>query len=801
MLDGCRVLDLTDHRGQLAGAVLASLGADVVAVEAPGGSPARSAWPSGPNGTSLTWWSYARGKRSAVVTADLDDERFRRLVAAADVLLESGPGGFDPDALALVNPALVHVTISPFGCAGPKAHWPASDLTILAAGCSLALTGDADRAPVRTTVPQAWLHAGAEAACGALLALHERARSGRGQHVDVSAQVAAMMAAVPATVYGPNGDPDVQRLGGGLRAGTWELQFVYPAADGFVSIMHAFGDTVGPYTARLMELAYERGACDEAMRDVDWVHYGTRLVTGEVSGAHLAAAKAAIATLTASCTKAELVAEAARRPLLLAPVVTVPELLHSEQLAARDYWDDVEDPDLGTVRAPGRFARFGAAPLAPLGPPPRLGEHTEAVLAGWARPAPEPPAPASPAVSGRPLDGLKVLDFTWVYAGPLATRLLADFGATVVKVECARRPDTTRGAGPFLEGDLGPDGSGQYAHFNAGKLGMGLDLGVPEARAVAEDLVRWADVVIDAYTPGVMDAWGLGPERLLELNPQVIALSTCLMGRTGPLARFSGFGNLAGAVTGFYELTGWPDRPPAGPFLAYTDYVSPRYLVAAILAALAWRRTHGRGQAIDLSQAECALHFLAPAVADWVVNGRAAGRRGNADPWFAPHGVYPCAGDDRWVAVVCETEAQWRGLCGAIGQEAQLGELVDCDRAARLARSAELDERLAAWTAARPASEVEDRLVAAGVPVHEVINSTAAAADPQLRALGHFVTIAHPVHGSCIVEAPRVNLSRTPGRVVRAGPRLGEHSDEVLRGLLGYDDDRIAALAVSGALD
>jgi crotonobetainyl-CoA:carnitine CoA-transferase CaiB-like acyl-CoA transferase len=273
------------------------------------------------------------------------------------------------------------------------------------------------------------------------------------------------------------------------------------------------------------------------------------------------------------------------------------------------------------------------------------------------------------------------------------------------------------------------------------------------------------------------------------------------MGQTGPLSQFSGFGNLAGAVTGFYELTGWPDRAPAGPFLAYTDYVSPRYLVAAILAALEWRRQHGRGQSIDLAQAECAIQFLAPAVADWAVNGRAATRAGNADPWFAPHGVYPSAGDDRWVAIACETDEQWSALCAEIGDEAGLGALARCDRAARLARAAELDDLLAAWCRSRPGEEVQDRLVAAGVPAHVVINSTAAAHDPQVRALDHFVTVAHPVHGTCVVEGPRARLSRTPGRVTRAGPRLGEHTAEVLADLLGYDDERIAALAVAGALD
>jgi crotonobetainyl-CoA:carnitine CoA-transferase CaiB-like acyl-CoA transferase len=817
LLSPYRVLDLTDHRGQLAGSLLAWLGADVICIEPPDGSAARRIGPFHDD-ISLSWWAANRGKRSAVV--DTNSEAFRRLVQGADVLIETGahrsngptgatldpaalaPPALAPATLAELNPALVHVTVSPFGSDGPKADWPASDLTVMAAGCQLALTGDSDRAPVRTSIPQAWLHAGAEAACGALLALVERSRSGQGQHVDISAQVAAMMAAVPATVYGPNGDPDVQRVGGGLRAGTWELQFVYPAKDGWVSIMHAFGSTIGPYTARLMDWAREQGHADDDLAGTDWINYGSDLVTGKVSVQHLGRAKAAVAALTATKTKAELFAEAERREILLAPVVDIPELMESDQLAARGYWDEVDDPDLGRVRCPGAPARIAGITLGPLGPAPRLGQHTADILAEPPRQpaveAPPTPAPAGAAAdSTPPLSGVKVVDLTWVYAGPLATRVLADFGATVVKVESASHPDATRGGGPFLHGDLGPEGSGQYAHFNAGKLGLSLNMGTPMAAEVLTDLVRWADIVIESYTPGVMAGWGFDHAKLLEINPEVIALSTCLMGQTGPRATFSGFGNLAGAVTGFYEVTGWPDRAPAGPFLAYTDYISPRYMLAVLLAALDRRRRGGGGMSIDLAQAECSLHFLAPAVVDYTTTGRVARRAGNADSAWAPHGVYPSDGPDEWVAIACETDGHWEALSEVLSRPDLAGLTLD----ERLERSDDLDGMISAWTRLLSPDDAHTWLTSRGIPAHAVQNSIRCVGDPQLLSRGHYLRVPHPVHESCVIEGPRARLSRTPGVVLRAGPTLGEHAQLVLQELLGYDDDRTSDLVLAGALE
>ena len=247
----------------------------------------------------------------------------------------------------------------------------------------------------------------------------------------------------------------------------------------------------------------------------------------------------------------------------------------------------------------------------------------------------------------------------------------------------------------FIDGDESPEKSAVFHSTNAGKRLITLNLNSAEGKAVALDLVRWADVVTESFSPKAMSAFGLDYESLREVNPSVIMLSTCLMGQTGPLAMFAGYGNLAAAIAGFYEIAGWDDREPAGPFGAYTDYIAPRYNAAAILAALDHRRRTGEGQHIDLAQAEAAMHFLTPAILDYTANGRVQGRDGNADPNFAPHGVYPTAGEDRHIAIACETDAQWKALCEVLPQMAVLSADTQDER---LAQNGTLDTRLATLT-------------------------------------------------------------------------------------------------------
>ncbi|WP_419909360.1 CoA transferase [Candidatus Poriferisodalis sp.] len=818
MLKPYRVLDLTDHRGAMCTSILGSLGAEVILVEGPDGR-GRDHRETGPDGTSLGWWNLRRGAQSCVID---DRNELMDLVAGADALIESpDPGlGLSYDELRSVNPGLVHTTVTPFGSTGPKSGWAASDLTIAAAACSAAITGDADRAPLRITAPQSWLHAGSHGAVGTALALRQRDRSGYGQHVDISAQQAMMQTAFPGIVHAPNQYPSARRTSGGILLLNFHLQFVYPAADGYVSITLLFGDTIGRFTARLMEWVHEAGCCSDELAALDWIDFGMRLFTDPDSApGQLEETKAAITRLTSTRTRAELFAEAQRRELLLAPVYAPAELTGVEHFNERGYWDAVNDPAWGSVITAGAWCKPSRTPLRSLGAPPDLGAHTAATeakprsalldAAEQIRNAGGDPS------SPRPLEGIKVLDTTWVYAGPFTTRVLADFGATVIKVEGPARFDAARGAGGGLRGDMGPDASIQYGTLNAGKLGVTVDLNTAEGREVLCDLAEWADIYVESYTPGTLEDWGIGYETLSARNPGLIMLSTSLMGQTGPLATFAGFGNLAGAITGYYEMTGWPDRAPAGPFLAYTDYVTPQYMVPLLLAALDARDAdpEGRGQHLDFAQAEAAVHFLATEVLQHTVNGTAATRSGNADAFSSPHAMYPCdPGDtdpdnpleppEAWIAVVCETEHQWESLCEVLGRDGQPvpAELAGLDAAGRLARSTEVDAAIAAWAAGRTSVDAEAALQAAGVPAHASQNSLGCFADPQLNHRGHWMDVEHPVYDRMVVEAPRLQLSASPHEVTRSGPSLGEHNDLVLRDILGYDDDRVVELAVAGAI-
>jgi crotonobetainyl-CoA:carnitine CoA-transferase CaiB-like acyl-CoA transferase len=395
LLSPYRVLDLTGERGLLCGQMLADLGADVVQVEPPGGSPARRLGPFAGDERdperSLFWWAYTRNKRG--ITLDLGSrdgqEILRRLVSTADFLIESEAAGVLPafglgyDQLAGIKPSLVYVSITPFGQDGPKADWVASDLVLLAAGGPLYLTGDDDRPPVRVSVPQAYLHAAADGAVGALIAHHERSRSGRGQHVDVSAQQSLTQATQAGILATAAGSIEYQRMSGGARFGPFKLQLVWPCKDGHVSIAFFFGSAIGPFTRRLMEHVHAEGFCDQATRDKDWIGYTELLFSGQEPLQEYERLKKVVEGFTRSKTKEELLRVALERGLLIAPVTTIDEVVESEQLRAREYWQSVEVSEpAGTqrpvdriVRYPGPFVRLGATPIRYRRRPPRIGEH------------------------------------------------------------------------------------------------------------------------------------------------------------------------------------------------------------------------------------------------------------------------------------------------------------------------------------------------------------------------------------------------------------------------------------------
>src|SRR5262245_29926686 len=813
LLADYRVLDLCGERGMLCGQILGDLGADVILVEPPGGAPARRVGPflgdqRDPE-RSLEFLAFNRNKRSLVLELDSPEgsRELRTLARSADILIESDPPGsmssrgLGYPELAAENPALIYVSITPFGQDGPKANWADSDLILMAAGGPLVLGGDSDRPPVRVSVPQAYCHAATDAALGALVALSERQRSGLGQHVEVAAQQSVTACTQGNILPAAVGERAATRSAGGLQLGPVRLQFLYPAKDGYVSITHIFGSTVGPATARLMEYVHDCGFCDEATRDKDWVSYGSLLASGAEPIAEFERVKRCVADCTRSKSKAELLQAALDRRLLIAPVSTIAEVAASQQLASRGYFQTHDYEALGVkLRHPGPFAKFAATPIRYRRRAPRIGEHTLEIRA---EPARERPAPAASQLApDRPLAGLKIVDFMWALAGPGATRVLADFGATVVRVESGARPDVCRTIQPFQGGQPDGESSAIFHTTNAGKLMLALDLSKPEACEVALDLVRWADVVAESFSPRGMLGFGLGYERLRKVNPDVIMLSTCLMGQTGPLAALAGFGNLAAAISGFYELAGWPDREPAGPFGAYTDYMAPRFNAIALLAALEHRRRTGRGQHIDLSQAEAALHFLGPPLLDYFASGRVATRAGNDDAGCAPHGVYPAAGEDRWIAIAIRSDAEWQRFCAAIGLEGLAADARYATVEGRLARRRELDSLVAGYTRSRDAGALQVQLQASGIAAHVVQNSDELVTDPQLLHLGNFIELPHALSGTpTVVESTRFRLSRTPARVEGDAPTLGRDSHYVLSTILGYDDDRIAQLAIAGALE
>ena len=806
MLSPYRVLDLTDERGQLAGATLADLGAEVILIEPRDGSRSRRLPPfvagrEGDPEASLWFWSYNRGKRSISMNLDDPTDRglFLELAASADVVLESDrPGamaerGLGYDVLAAANPGIVVTSISPFGQSGPKADWAATDLTVAAAAMVPKMTGDEDRAPLRVPLPQTFLHASAEAAGATLIALHERNRSGRGQHVDVSAQQSFMQASQSMVMCHLYNSPETTRMSGGAAVGPFRIRLRSPAADGFVSITILFGEAIAPFSSRLFEWIHEEGMCSDSDLEIDWVNFVEGVTTGRIGLGEYDRIQDVAAEFSATKTKAELLSTAIERRLLIVPICNAQEVSELGQYAERDFWREIECPDVGPVRFPGPMAKFSATPLDISRPPPAIGQDNGKITTRVVEPTSV--AEADPTA---PLSDVKILDLMWVMAGPAATRVLADWGATVVRVESSHKLEGARTFQPLLNNEGGSENSGLFQNLNAGKLGLTVAMDNPEARELILDLVRWADVVCESFSPKAMAGWNLTYEDLRAVKPDIIMTSSCLFGQDGPMSHLAGFGTMGASMSGFYEMTGWPDRDPAGVAGAYTDYVAPRYLEIAILAALDHRNRTGEGQYIDLSQAEASMNFLTPHLLGWTVNGQLAPKIGNADPSMLPHGIHRCSGDDEWVAVACENDQQWRRLCDLLDLPAEWSK---ADLAGRRVLETEIESAIEAWTSTRGGLEVQSSLQTIGVPAHVVPDSIVVSSDPQLEYRNHFRQAPHGEHGSMWIEGTRFCMSRSVDTIRAAAPTLGQHTFDVLEGILGYDADRISELAVAGILE
>jgi benzylsuccinate CoA-transferase BbsF subunit len=398
--------------------------------------------------------------------------------------------------------------------------------------------------------------------------------------------------------------------------------------------------------------------------------------------------------------------------------------------------------------------------------------------------------------------GLKVLEFGGGAAGPLGTRYFADHGATVVRVESKQRPDFIRllRYTPGAEGGL--DASHMFAMVNVNKYGIALNMSHPKGTEIARRLVRWADVVAENFAPKAMAKWGLDYQSLTAIKPDLVMISTCLNGQTGPDRNYPGFGGQGSALSGFNHLTGWPDREPLGPYGTITDSLSPRFVALLVASALLRRRRTGKGQYIDLSQVEGGVVCLSENILTYTATGEMLGRLGNRSRHAAPHGAFRCAAkgedDDRWVTIAVHDDTDWERYRRALGDPAWAADARFATTAARLANVDELERQVEAWTRQRSAEEAMSTLQAAGIDAGVVANFEDLNQDPQLAHRRHFREVEHRVIGKHLAEMLAMRFAQTPGEIRMPAPCLGEHSEYVYRELLGMSADEYGALQADG---
>jgi crotonobetainyl-CoA:carnitine CoA-transferase CaiB-like acyl-CoA transferase len=750
LLAGVRVLDLAGEPAAMAGRILADLGADVTRIG-----------PTLDGTTELAWGAH----KTTATMLDLLE-----LYAGADIVLATpgwpgtvagGPGA---------APNAVWVDVTPFGGLGPRAHWRASDLGTMAATGNLFATGDPDRPPVRCAAPVAWCHAGPETVIGALTAL----ASGVPQHVDVSIQEAVLVANMGAVGRFFR----IPSRGSRSGAQTGRTREIWPCRDGWVSFGLRGGKARVANLELISLLVDDAGLGTPALTDRDWANYNHNTVTDE----ELRAIEAPIAEYFATRTMDELYTIACETNLMLAPANSPGELFRSAQLASRRFFAPLGDVE----NFPQAFAAVRAADGEVEGATPRWPAGTRHYEAGswpartadrdWLsdnhlRSAVSVPGAGSWA-------GTNILEFGSGAAGPIATRFFAEHGATVLRIESKTRPDFLRVYALGPKNPHGLEGADMFDALNVGKRSVALNMKHPQGVAIARRLVlEWADAVAENFAPKAMRGFGMDYDALATEKPDLVMVSACLQGQTGPHKDYPGFGGQGSALAGFNFLTGWPDRAPIGPSGTITDSLAPRFVAAALAAGLLYRRRTGRGAYIDLAQVEAATWSLSPWLLDFAVHGTVTERRGNDDPRALVHGLFPCAGEDRWVAIVAWTD----------------------DEVARIKATAGDD--LTAWTTTQTPLQVADALQAVGIEAVPVQDFRDCFEDPQLAHRGHLVALDHPYMGEGRYERNGFRLSRNTSDYDRPGPTIGQDTAWVLSDVLGLSREEQDRLAADGVLE
>ena len=386
------------------------------------------------------------------------------------------------------------------------------------------------------------------------------------------------------------------------------------------------------------------------------------------------------------------------------------------------------------------------------------------------------------------LQNIRILDFTWVLAGPYATRILADFGAEVIKVQ------------PLVPGEEDRFARGYYNTWNRNKLGITLSLSKPLGVALAKRLVGISDAVVENFTPRVMANWGLDYPSLKKLKPDIIMLSMSTMGQTGPWRDYAGFGPTVQAFSGITYLTSFPGKPPIGLGYSYADHIAGLVACLALLGAMEYRRRTGEGQYVDVSQVEAMSSLLGSAILDYTVNGKPVEPIGNRCSEAAPHNVYRCQGDDRWCAIGVFSDDEWQGFKQALGNPPWIEAQRFATLSSRLENAGELDRLIEGWTRGHTPGEVMALLQGQGVAAGVVQDASDLANDPQLQERGFFVELDHPEMGKTISDATPIKLSDTPARYIRAAPILGQDNSYVYGELLGMSEEELTGLRQKGVI-
>ena len=793
-LDGMRILDISEGiAGPFCAKLLGDLGADVVKIERPEvGDDSRALGPF-PDGEpdieqSAAFFFLNTSKRSVVLDLDTDAgrDKLRALVQRFDIIVASDTAeqlaakGRGFEQIQQWNPRAILTTVSGFGSFGPYSDYESSHLIACAVGGWAQLCGLPDREPLQSGGAITETLTGAFAAVATSLAAFGRASHGRGEHVDVSAQEAVLAGAqMPTLFYEYRGIVPERYSSVGSGAGA---AYMLPTDDGYIGL----NALTGPQWRQLCAfLGREDIADDPHFAGMSWANPDERLE--EVR----AAFQAALAGRSAD----ELFHEAEKWRV---PFGLVPDLKGLYDLTPhreRGFFAAIDHPVAGTVEVPGvPFNSTASTRPAPYRPP-LLGEHTDEVLAQVREAATSDSGNGADQSNPLPLEGLRVLDLSMFFAGPVCAQICADAGADVIKVESLQRIDGWRGSATASEGEIPTWESSPYFNWvNRNKRDVTLNLKDPRGAEALKTMVREADVLIENYTPRVMDGFGLGYDTLREINPRLVMISLSGFGADTTWRDYVAFGMSTEQMSGVCHLTGYADDEPLFTGMTGGDLFSGVMGANALLAALHHRNANGEGQHINFSQIEACNLFLGDAMTGWSLAHCDPGRTGNAHPTYAPQGVYPCT-DDHWIAITCKTDAQWQTLADLTGNGEWRNDAF-ATSALRAGRQAQIDQTIRAWTASFDAIELMDRLQKAGVPAGAVMKGPDLLADPQLEARGSFLAQDRPGLGVKHYPNQPYRFRNAGPLLNERAPLLGEHSAEILTDVAGLSDDDIVELVI-----